>query len=363
MPNSGLFRLQEHTPSAYTDDSRDFQLMLRVYDCVNNGVKYYIDSIIDSLNTDLCNSELLGLLKSKIGFFSNIEFTDRELRFILESFPYITKYKGSREGIERAVCSFMRAKGIDASHEVIINNGYVEGRPDHTIDIAIESAVIDTRMLEEVLKYIIPTGYILSISFISPEYVESGYMPEDFGMTLTMKDKYNSLVRGSTQPNATDGVYYGFIQVSSPISSDLEEGIFKYGFEISGESVSINSEGSLENAVFTASSASPQLYDGDNYYVVDDGQWKSVDSEDSSRSCIYISDASVSTSTVSATVLGGNQDICLYAKNGSSVSSVWTNMGYSILGNVGFADVIGNSNDDDSGTDAGVIASIVSSVE
>ena len=78
----GIFRLQDNTPEAYTEDSRDFQLMLRLYDCVNNGVKFYIDSIPDTVNTKKCNAALLDLLKTKLGFFSSIEFQERELRSV-----------------------------------------------------------------------------------------------------------------------------------------------------------------------------------------------------------------------------------------------------------------------------------------
>ena len=345
MSNSGLFRLQEHTPSAYTNDSRDFQLMLRLYDCVNNGVKYYIDSIIDSLNTDLCNSELLSLLKTKVGFFSNVEFTDRESRYILKSFPYIMKYKGSERGIEQAVRVFMAAEGISASNKVFID------ATTHEIEIFIESPLVETKMLEEMLKYIIPTGYLVSITFGNPNDVSSSYQEDNFGMALSMPDLYNSVVRGSEPPSSDPVVTYGFRAVSTPFSPNIA----KYAYEISGFGGIL--DGDLQGVVFTASDNSPQLYDqtNSNYYRVEGGKWVQKDSVDNSRSCVLISGATISTTTstddtLSTTVLGSNtQNICLYevvVVNEESTTYAWTNMEFNTLGDVGFTDVLGSANDD-----------------
>ena len=42
-----MLRLENNTPSIYCQKSRDFQLFCRLYDVVNNGVKFDIDSIIN----------------------------------------------------------------------------------------------------------------------------------------------------------------------------------------------------------------------------------------------------------------------------------------------------------------------------
>ena len=345
MSNSGLLRLQEHTPSAYTNDSRDFQLMLRVYDCVNNGVKYYIDSIIDSLNTDLCNSELLGLLKTKVGFFSSSEFTDREARYILKSLPYIMKYKGSKAGIEQAVRVFMVAEGISASSDVFIDT------EKHEIEIFIESELVGAKMLEEMLKYIIPTGYIVSITFGNPNETNPSHFQEDaFGMALSMPDLYNSVVRGSVAPNIdTDGVspdnsvYYGFRAVETPLSPTIA----KYAYEISG-TPSITS-GNMSEVTFVAKEDAPHIYSSSSSWtsVYDSGNSEWVWQSDSQTvsSGIKISDG---TTPASASISGSDnpQNICLY--NGTNA---WTNVEFNALGDVGFTDVLGSENDD-SGTPA-----------
>lgn len=338
MSNSGLLRLQEHTPSVYTNDSRDFQLMLRVYDCVNNGVKYYIDSIIDSLNTDLCNSGLLDLLKTKVGFFSSAEFTDREARYILKSFPYIVKYKGSKAGIEQAVRVFMTAEGISASSNVFIDT------EKHEIEIFIDSPLVGTKMLEEILKYIIPTGYIVSITFGNPNETSPSYFQEDsFGMALSMPDLYNSVVRGSEPPSSNPSVTYGFREVGTPLSPTIA----KYAYEISG-TPSITS-GNMSGVTFVAKEDAPHIYSSSaswtSVYDSEHSEWVWQSDSQTVSSGIKISSG---TTPASASISGSDntQNICLY--NGTNA---WTNVEFNALGDVGFTDVLGSENDD-SGTPA-----------
>ena len=189
----GLFRLQDNTPEAYTEDSRDFQLMLRLLDCVNNGVGFYTDSIANTADTKLCSASLLELLKTKIGFLSNVEFQERELRYILRGFPYIMKYKGSLRGIQEAVYVYMNAKGMSCPHRVYTDND------EHKIIIYIESDVSDVTMLDEMFKFIVPAGYQVEYVFYQPTTEESKYAYTLSGRLLNASDSANSVLRGSTQ--------------------------------------------------------------------------------------------------------------------------------------------------------------------
>ena len=189
----GLFRLQDNTPEAYTEDSRDFQLMLRLLDCVNNGVGFYTDSISNTADTKLCSASLLELLKTKIGFLSNVEFQERELRYILRGFPYIMKYKGSLRGIQEAVYVYMNAKGMSCPHRVYTDND------EHKIIIYIESDVSDVTMLDEMFKFIVPAGYQVEYVFYQPTTEESKYAYTLSGSLLNVSDSANSVLRGSTQ--------------------------------------------------------------------------------------------------------------------------------------------------------------------
>lgn len=187
----GLFRLQDNTPSAYTEDSRDFQLMLRLMDCVNSGVGFYTDSIVNTIDTKLCTASLLELLKTKVGFLSSVEFQERELRYILRGFPYIMKYKGSLRGIQEAVYVYMNAKGMSCPHKVYTDS-------DHNISIYIESDVSDTTILDEIFKFIVPAGYQVKYIFYTPTTEDNFYEYDFGGKLLDAGDTANAIIRGST---------------------------------------------------------------------------------------------------------------------------------------------------------------------
>lgn len=206
MSKNGLFRLQDNTPEAYTNESRDFQLFLRLYDCVNNGTKFYIDSILDSVDTKTIDSSLLSLLKTKLGFFNNTEFSERDLRYILRGFPYLIKDKGSKKAVDDAVYIFMNAKGISVPHKIDVDNAL------HVIHVDIESALEDTKMLDAMLSFVVPTGYTYDINFYSPQVLTGGFDYRSHGYMLDVsQNQYTGVVRGSAFTLGR-----GFVEETSP---------------------------------------------------------------------------------------------------------------------------------------------------
>ena len=158
-----VFRIQENTPEVYTNTSRDFQLIGRLYDCVINGVKFDTDSILRIIDTESIDSKLLKLLQTKIGFFTSADITDDDLRYVLESFPIIVKNKGSLKGINQAVAVFLKLKHIKSDVKVDIFNKY--GTHPYTVQINLNMPYTDTILLDEILKYVLPTGYVVAYSF------------------------------------------------------------------------------------------------------------------------------------------------------------------------------------------------------
>lgn len=153
-----MFRLQDNVPQIYVEESRDFQLFCRLYDCINNGVKYDIDSMITLLDPMLCKDRILDLLATKVGFFHNFYIESNILRYIISAFPYILKNKGSKKGIKEAVCTILRAEGQFEIPQIDINN------ISHDIKIELSKTNIkNKKALDEVLKYILPIGYTYSI--------------------------------------------------------------------------------------------------------------------------------------------------------------------------------------------------------
>ena len=82
-----VFRAKNETPQVYTAESRDFQILLRVLDFVQNSIKYDIDAITDIIDTDDISGYYLDRLKNKLGFFTNNSYDDSTL-----SIPFIDRF-------------------------------------------------------------------------------------------------------------------------------------------------------------------------------------------------------------------------------------------------------------------------------
>lgn len=163
------FRLQENVPDIYVEQSRDFQLFCNLFDVVNGGVKFDIDSIRDVSDTELCSDRLLEFLKVKLGFLSNKHISTTALRIILKGFPYLIKNKGSRLGIQQAIILFLKTQGIEGAVTVIpqnrVTNDYDDLIDTYKVDVSIKSQLLDITILEELLKYVLPAGYDIEYQF------------------------------------------------------------------------------------------------------------------------------------------------------------------------------------------------------
>lgn len=162
-----MFRLQDNVPDNYIKESRDFQLLCRLYDVVNNGVRYDIKSMADLLDANTCQDAVLDLLATRKGFFTNKTFNTKLYRALLDGFPYIQKYKGSKLGVEMAVSLILRLDGLLDSAEISIDN------ESNNVTITTNYEVINKLALDELMRYILPIGmtYTLSVTTQSlPEY-------------------------------------------------------------------------------------------------------------------------------------------------------------------------------------------------
>lgn len=213
-----VFRLQKNVPDVYTRKSRDFQLLCNVFDCVNNGVKYDIDSIVDILNTKQCNERLLPLLQTKLGFFSNKHFTASQLRAVLMSFKQIVKDKGSEIGIREAIEVFLKICNASNKSEIrqvnvdtTVDDELVANRltNNYVITVAIESETLDVTILSELLKYVLPAGYQLKYSF---------YSSVDNISYVTQQDVVNIIFLGEIGKD--DGTAIGNNQIAAKSDED-----------------------------------------------------------------------------------------------------------------------------------------------
>lgn len=157
-----LLDLVKNTPPVYTEESRDFQLFLRVYNSVFNSMITDANSILYLTDSKLCKDDMLALVKSRVGFLTNKEISDSALRIILKGFSDVIKYKGTLKGVTLATNLFLNSLNISSNIIVFYSDegGLVVDRPinDHTIVIGLSALAENYYVLEEILKYVAPAG-------------------------------------------------------------------------------------------------------------------------------------------------------------------------------------------------------------
>lgn len=151
-----MLRTQNNVPEVFPNKSRDFQLFCRLYDVAFSGVKQSIDSMQQITDTTRCNSALLELLSDKLGFFTSVGTSDEELRYILNAFPTIIRYKGSQLALKYTVNLYTRLiAAMTTASEIsvdVINGKYI-------IEVSSSEKIYNSKLLAELLKYILPGGY------------------------------------------------------------------------------------------------------------------------------------------------------------------------------------------------------------
>ena len=212
-----IFRLQENMPDVYVRKSRDFQLLCNSFDAVFNSVKNDIDSITNVVDTRLCSERLLPLLQTKLGFFTNKHLTATELRTVLQAFKYIVRNKGSRTGIREAIEVFLKVANASNKSRIQIVDNFVsidghtsETRPGNTyiVEVAIEGQQMDTTLLTELLKYVLPAGYQLKYSFYNATQTVTQIHDKDTVHIIFVDKSDNNGIRLTTSNNSDNRYPY-----------------------------------------------------------------------------------------------------------------------------------------------------------
>ena len=197
-----MIRLQHKTPEIYSNESRDFQLLERLYDCICNGIQYNISTMPSILNTKKCRDIMLPLLQTKLGFFTRKEIDNYSLRYVLEIFPLLVKNKGSINAIKQALAMFLKLTNIDSSITVYYTkNGLtIESGatiPSNTLVIGINAGFQDTLLLDEIFKYIVPVGVGYYFYFFNNMNVKDKLLLMQDAVLLFTSHNVNDLLRDS----------------------------------------------------------------------------------------------------------------------------------------------------------------------
>ena len=147
-----MFRFENNVPEVYVTESRDFQLLTRLYDLPFQQVRQATKSMELITDTKHCNESLLPLLGTKLGFFEELNVSSDIYRSVLSAFPLINQYKGTQKAIELVICLFQK----------IVNTNITYTLSDNRATIKFDTYCSSTDLLETLLDYVRPCGYIIT---------------------------------------------------------------------------------------------------------------------------------------------------------------------------------------------------------
>ena len=209
------FRLQNNVPDIYVSESRDFQLLLRLYDSVIGGLRFDIDGMHSLTDTMHIKNTLLPLLATKIGFFSNLDIDDKSLRYILTAMPYFLKYKGSLYGVKQVINLYLKIININASVLISYSKDAIGNILDHSIQLGSDVTFTDLPLLQLLLSLILPVGFVVYYyHFVSLDAAITAIEETDELLLLGKIISTTQSVLRSDYPN-TDPNYYNTDWVDS----------------------------------------------------------------------------------------------------------------------------------------------------
>ena len=211
-----MFKLQNNIPEVYTHESRDFQLLCRLYDVVNNGVRFDISTILNILDASKCQDSILDLLALRKGFEPTQTFDTDSYRILLNGFPYICKYKGSKLGILKAIALVLRLDNLLEDAQVTISSG------DSNIIIETKYPIKNKVILKELLTYVLPIGMTYSLKILSKTSKTQASSIKSVD-TVSLR-KYYSTWKNSEIPNSQSdlsSIYNNSILSSEIIDSKI----------------------------------------------------------------------------------------------------------------------------------------------
>lgn len=193
-----MIKLKNLTPEVYYKQSRDFQLLGRLFDVVLNSVKTEADLIYNIPLSDGSNEKLLDLMALTLGFKPSSKYNTKQLAAICKVFPEIIKNKGSIKSIVIACNALFNAEGAEQALDYDF-----KGESHTELNLYIPQEFGDITILNDLLSYILPAG--MSCNIIREYIIRKTAFTEigikDIFMLYSRGDASASSITGSpTEP-------------------------------------------------------------------------------------------------------------------------------------------------------------------
>lgn len=169
-----MIDIQKSTPTVYYNNSRDFQALGRTLELLLNYVQMNIDNMEGSYRIDNINPTLIKYLLANLGFEGAHEYTNVDLLILAKVFKWMMKKKGTRLAIKYIIYVVLRSFHYEYAFDVIIPTldtsplrPITMSQDDisemYQVQIILPTAITDTTLIEDLLNYILPTGFTYRI--------------------------------------------------------------------------------------------------------------------------------------------------------------------------------------------------------
>lgn len=154
-----MIDLYTKLPQVYFNESRDFQIIAKVYEALYNYIKSNSDLISTNLDYKSFDTRLLLLLSKTLGFEAIHNYNNKSLYAVCSCFKSMMKKKGSKASIEECLKAILNAQEINEKPEVNVDT------ENCIINILVpDQDMNDIILIEDLMNYILPAGYIYNIN-------------------------------------------------------------------------------------------------------------------------------------------------------------------------------------------------------
>ena len=154
-----MIKLQNLTPEVYYKESRDFQLLGRLFDLVLNAVKTDTDLLYNLPLSTNSDEKLLELLALTLGFKPKHQYNAKNLKAVCSVFSEILRNKGSIKAIKIACEALFNS--MDISQQ--LDYDFTKSKDNTELNLYIAKDFGDITLLNDLLSYILPAGMSCNI--------------------------------------------------------------------------------------------------------------------------------------------------------------------------------------------------------
>ena len=138
------------TPSIYSEQSRDYQLIARLYTALYNMNRMYVDGIdVWEKNSP---DNVLPLKASTLNFRPRHTWDKDSLQAVISCFKYLTRYKGTSKAIQLILNILLRVNNISGEYSSLFTF------ENNLLTLSIPYQLSSIGIVQDLLDYILPAG-------------------------------------------------------------------------------------------------------------------------------------------------------------------------------------------------------------